>query len=167
MPTEYGGLGFGCLESSTLSEELGYGCTGIAVALGGNGLAVEFYFYLIILKRFKVSFILIPWLFWLFFNSNRTKFNYFKIKNDELVCTGTEYVLNLAVSTFTVLYVLVVLQIYIKKLVIKFVLWKFFFKWKFWRILRILEIFREFWGKRIPESPFLIQGIFTDFRVWK
>ena len=40
VPTKYGGLGFGCFESSTLSEILGYGCTGIAVALGGNGLAV-------------------------------------------------------------------------------------------------------------------------------
>ena len=41
VPTKYGGLGFGCFESSTLSEILGYGCTGIAVALGGNGLAVK------------------------------------------------------------------------------------------------------------------------------
>jgi hypothetical protein len=55
VPTKYGGLGFGCFESSTLSEILGYGCTGIAVALGGNGLAV----------------------YWTFFNS---KFNFKSIK---------------------------------------------------------------------------------------
>lgn len=39
IPTEYGGLGLGCLEGCIIAEELAYGCTGIMTAIEANGLA--------------------------------------------------------------------------------------------------------------------------------
>lgn len=36
---EYGGLGLSLLEACIIQEEIGFGCTGIATALGGNSLA--------------------------------------------------------------------------------------------------------------------------------
>lgn len=39
VPTEYGGLGLGSLPSCLIGEEFSYGCSGIANALLGNGLA--------------------------------------------------------------------------------------------------------------------------------
>ncbi|GBC04227.1 hypothetical protein RclHR1_05580012 [Rhizophagus clarus] len=39
VPTEFGGLGFGVFESSLITEELAWGCTGIQTAIEANGLA--------------------------------------------------------------------------------------------------------------------------------
>jgi acyl-CoA dehydrogenase len=39
IPTEYGGLGLGVLDGIIITEELAYGCTGIATAMEANGLA--------------------------------------------------------------------------------------------------------------------------------
>ncbi|KAI9136831.1 acyl-CoA dehydrogenase/oxidase [Paraphysoderma sedebokerense] len=39
IPAEYGGLGLGVLDSSLITEELAYGCTGIQTAIEANGLA--------------------------------------------------------------------------------------------------------------------------------
>ncbi len=39
IPSEYGGLGLGCLDSSLITEELAYGCTGIQTAAEANSLA--------------------------------------------------------------------------------------------------------------------------------
>ncbi len=39
VPAEYGGAGLGVLDGCLITEELAYGCTGIATALEANGLA--------------------------------------------------------------------------------------------------------------------------------
>jgi len=39
VPEEYGGMGLDGVSSCIIEEEFGYGCTGIGVALEGNGLA--------------------------------------------------------------------------------------------------------------------------------
>jgi acyl-CoA dehydrogenase len=39
VPEKYGGLGLGCLDSSIITEELAYGCTGIQTAAEANSLA--------------------------------------------------------------------------------------------------------------------------------
>src|SRR4051794_31390462 len=39
IPQEYGGLGLGVLEGCIITEELAYGCTGIATAMEANSLA--------------------------------------------------------------------------------------------------------------------------------
>ncbi|KAG1682900.1 Medium-chain specific acyl-CoA dehydrogenase, mitochondrial [Nymphon striatum] len=39
IPQEYGGLGLSNVEGCVIAEELGYGCTGFATAIGANGLA--------------------------------------------------------------------------------------------------------------------------------
>ncbi|RGB38966.1 acyl-CoA dehydrogenase/oxidase [Rhizophagus diaphanus] len=39
IPTEFGGLGFGVFDSSLITEELAWGCTGIQTAIEANGLA--------------------------------------------------------------------------------------------------------------------------------
>jgi len=39
IPEKYGGLDLGCLDASFVTEELGYGCTGISTAIEGNNLA--------------------------------------------------------------------------------------------------------------------------------
>ena len=39
VPQEYGGLGLGVLEGCIITEEFGYGCTGIATAMEANTLA--------------------------------------------------------------------------------------------------------------------------------
>jgi len=39
VPQEYGGLGLGVLDGIIITEELAYGCTGIATAMEANGLA--------------------------------------------------------------------------------------------------------------------------------
>ena len=39
IPQEYGGLGLGVLEGCIITEELAYGCTGIATAMEANTLA--------------------------------------------------------------------------------------------------------------------------------
>lgn len=39
VPQEYGGLGLGVLEGCIITEELAYGCTGIATAMEANALA--------------------------------------------------------------------------------------------------------------------------------
>jgi acyl-CoA dehydrogenase len=39
VPTEYGGLGLGVMEGCIITEELAYGCTGIATAMEANTLA--------------------------------------------------------------------------------------------------------------------------------
>ncbi len=39
IPEEYGGVGASCFEEALVSEELGYGCTGISTSLGVNSLA--------------------------------------------------------------------------------------------------------------------------------
>lgn len=39
VPEEYGGLGLGVLDGCIITEELGYGCTGIATAMEANSLA--------------------------------------------------------------------------------------------------------------------------------
>ena len=39
VPGEYGGLGLGVLDGSIITEELAYGCTGIATAMEANSLA--------------------------------------------------------------------------------------------------------------------------------
>jgi acyl-CoA dehydrogenase len=39
IPAEFGGLGFGVFESSLITEELAWGCTGIQTAIEANGLA--------------------------------------------------------------------------------------------------------------------------------
>jgi len=39
VPVEYGGAGLGVLDVCLVTEELAYGCTGIATAMEGNGLA--------------------------------------------------------------------------------------------------------------------------------
>ena len=39
IPQEYGGLGLGVLDGILITEELAYGCTGIATAMEANGLA--------------------------------------------------------------------------------------------------------------------------------
>ena len=39
VPQEYGGLGLGVLDRIIITEELAYGCTGIATAMEANGLA--------------------------------------------------------------------------------------------------------------------------------
>ena len=40
IPEEYGGVGASCFEEVLVSEELGYGCTGISSSLGVNSLAM-------------------------------------------------------------------------------------------------------------------------------
>ena len=40
IPEEYGGVGASCFEEALVSEELGYGCTGIGTSLGTNSLAM-------------------------------------------------------------------------------------------------------------------------------
>ncbi len=40
IPEEYGGVGASCFEEALVSEELGYGCTGISSSLGVNSLAM-------------------------------------------------------------------------------------------------------------------------------
>ena len=40
VPEEYGGVGATCFEEALVSEELGYGCTGISTSLGVNSLAI-------------------------------------------------------------------------------------------------------------------------------
>ncbi len=40
IPEEYGGVGASCFEEALVSEELGYGCTGISTSLGVNSLAI-------------------------------------------------------------------------------------------------------------------------------
>ena len=40
IPEEYGGVGATCFEEVLVSEELGYGCTGISTSLGVNSLAM-------------------------------------------------------------------------------------------------------------------------------
>lgn len=39
IPKEYGGLGLSVLDGTIISQELGYGCSGIQTAIEGNGLA--------------------------------------------------------------------------------------------------------------------------------
>ncbi|KAH9813043.1 acyl-CoA dehydrogenase/oxidase [Melampsora americana] len=39
VPTKYGGAGLGLVESSLISEEISYGCSGIQTAIEANGLA--------------------------------------------------------------------------------------------------------------------------------
>lgn len=39
VPSKYGGLGLGCLDSALITEELAYGCTGIQTAGEANTLA--------------------------------------------------------------------------------------------------------------------------------
>lgn len=39
VPTEYGGMGLGVLDGCIITEEMGYGCTGIATAMEANALA--------------------------------------------------------------------------------------------------------------------------------
>jgi acyl-CoA dehydrogenase len=39
IPAEYGGMGLGVLDGIIITEELAYGCTGIATAMEANGLA--------------------------------------------------------------------------------------------------------------------------------
>ncbi|CAG8474342.1 9062_t:CDS:2 [Racocetra persica] len=39
IPQEYGGIGLGVLDSSLISEEIAWGCTGIQTAIEANGLA--------------------------------------------------------------------------------------------------------------------------------
>ena len=39
VPTEYGGLGLGCLDACILSEELAAGCSGISTCIEASGLA--------------------------------------------------------------------------------------------------------------------------------
>jgi acyl-CoA dehydrogenase len=39
IPEEYGGANLSCLDSALITEELGYGCTGIQTAIEANGLA--------------------------------------------------------------------------------------------------------------------------------
>ena len=39
IPQDYGGLGLGVLEGCIITEELAYGCTGIATAMEANTLA--------------------------------------------------------------------------------------------------------------------------------
>src|SRR5262245_14777228 len=39
VPQEYGGLGLGVLEGCIITEEIAYGCTGIATAMEANTLA--------------------------------------------------------------------------------------------------------------------------------
>jgi acyl-CoA dehydrogenase len=39
VPAEYGGLGLGVVDGIIITEELAYGCTGIATAMEANGLA--------------------------------------------------------------------------------------------------------------------------------
>jgi len=39
IPQEYGGLGLGVLDGCIITEELAYGCTGIATAMEANTLA--------------------------------------------------------------------------------------------------------------------------------
>ncbi|CAG8547404.1 852_t:CDS:2, partial [Racocetra fulgida] len=39
IPQEYGGIGLGVLDSSLISEELAWGCTGVQTAIEANGLA--------------------------------------------------------------------------------------------------------------------------------
>ena len=39
VPAEYGGLGLGVLDGIIITEEMAYGCTGIATAMEGNALA--------------------------------------------------------------------------------------------------------------------------------
>jgi acyl-CoA dehydrogenase len=39
VPSEYGGMGLGVLEGCIITEELAYGCTGIATAMEANSLA--------------------------------------------------------------------------------------------------------------------------------
>ena len=40
VPEEYGGVGASAFEEALVSEELGYGCTGISTSLGVNSLAI-------------------------------------------------------------------------------------------------------------------------------
>ncbi|MDE2777145.1 MAG: acyl-CoA dehydrogenase family protein [Chloroflexota bacterium] len=40
VPEAYGGVGASCFEEALVSEELGYGCTGIGTSLGVNSLAI-------------------------------------------------------------------------------------------------------------------------------
>ncbi len=40
IPEAYGGVGASCFEEALVSEELGYGCTGISTSLGVNSLAM-------------------------------------------------------------------------------------------------------------------------------
>jgi acyl-CoA dehydrogenase len=39
IPTEFGGMGLGVLDGCIITEEMGYGCTGIATAMEANALA--------------------------------------------------------------------------------------------------------------------------------
>lgn len=39
VPAKYGGIGLNCFDTCMLNEELSYGCSGISLAIGGNGLA--------------------------------------------------------------------------------------------------------------------------------
>ena len=39
VPAEYGGLGLGVLDGAIITEEIAYGCTGIATAMEANALA--------------------------------------------------------------------------------------------------------------------------------
>lgn len=39
VPVDYGGAGLGLVESSLISEEISYGCSGIQTAIEANGLA--------------------------------------------------------------------------------------------------------------------------------
>ena len=39
IASEYGGMGLGVLDGIIITEELAYGCTGIATAMEANGLA--------------------------------------------------------------------------------------------------------------------------------
>ncbi|KAI1282158.1 putative medium-chain specific acyl-CoA dehydrogenase, mitochondrial [Halotydeus destructor] len=39
IPKEYGGTGLSLVDETVIGEEITYGCSGIALALGGNGLA--------------------------------------------------------------------------------------------------------------------------------
>ena len=48
-----GGLGLGVLDACVITEQLGYACTGIQIAIeAGNGLAVRFGFHLSPMKSY-------------------------------------------------------------------------------------------------------------------
>ncbi len=40
IPKEYGGMGYGALESAIIAEELGAACAGISITILVNGLAL-------------------------------------------------------------------------------------------------------------------------------
>lgn len=60
-----GGLGLGVLEECIIIDELAYGCTGIQVAMTGNGLAVSV-IVVVILKTIQWKFVLHVYIFYLF-----------------------------------------------------------------------------------------------------